>query len=132
MRPRLLHVIAAGVLQAMLGACVGFYFGGRGPAAIGAVVASCVSLSLSLRRCEVRRWAARQVKLAAVLIAISCAALYTFGDSGHVPWIGSGAQLLIALPLLVACAALRMRIGSTPSYSAAMNEIGRASCRERV
>lgn len=109
---RFLHILIAGVVQLGLGACMGFYFGGRAPAVAFALVALAASIALSALLRHESRWLPAQLRLSACLIAVHCAALYTFGNSGHAPWIGAGAQLLVALAALAGCAALSLHLGS--------------------
>ena len=106
------------IVQALLGAATGHLLGGLRAAVLGGLVVAAASLAtLALSHRTPAGSAYRQVILAAILIALHVAALYTVGDDGHTVFPGAFSQLLAAAVGLVACAGLARRLRATMAMS---------------
>jgi len=114
MPARALKLIPFLVVQAFLGGISGHLLGGIVATAVTATLAVIASTVIAARG---RESAYRQSILAAILIALHIAALYTIGDDGKTLLPGANTQLLAAGLGLVACVGFARRLRAAAAMS---------------
>lgn len=118
MSARWLTLLAVLAAQASLGATIGYFLGGVPPAALLALVAAVASIAVSAGARRTGARAFRQLLLAACLLGLHLAALYTLGDDGIAPLVSANAQLVLAGLGLAACAWFAARLPPPPDLGA--------------